>query len=89
MLKNEGHEVIGLHMMLHAGSPRSWERAVKVAGEIRMPIEAIDLNREFRDLIVHPFVQEYAAGRTPSPCPRCNRNHQDVPSVGKGPGHGL
>lgn len=73
MLKRAGHEVIGLHMMLHDGSTFSRELALKAAGEIHVPMETVDLTSEFRDLIVDPFLQEYAAGRTPSPCPRCNR----------------
>ncbi len=73
MLKRDGHEVVGLHMMLHAGSRQSWKLAQKAARELRIPIQAVDLTREFRDMIVEPFVRDYAAGRTPSPCPRCNR----------------
>src|SRR3954454_4319809 len=30
------------------------------------------MDREFRDKVVDPFVDDYLAGRTPSPCVRCN-----------------
>lgn len=73
ILKNQGHEVIGLHMMLHCASGISWERAVRAATEVGVPLEKVDLAHEFSKLIVAHFIQEYQSGRTPSPCPRCNR----------------
>jgi tRNA-uridine 2-sulfurtransferase len=73
LLKRAGHQVMGLHMRLHAGSDRSFAEAEDVAREIGVPLREVDLSRDFSELIVRPFVQEYAAGRTPSPCPRCNR----------------
>jgi tRNA-specific 2-thiouridylase len=38
-----------------------------------VPIHVVDLREEFSRLVVKPFVDEYALGRTPSPCPVCNR----------------
>lgn len=32
----------------------------------------LDLREEFRDAVVRPFVEGYAAGLTPNPCSRCN-----------------
>jgi tRNA-uridine 2-sulfurtransferase len=73
MLKREGHEVLGLHMLLHSDSRSSWERARQSAAEVGVEIIRIDLKREFDLTVVSPFVDEYARGRTPSPCPLCNR----------------
>lgn len=73
ILKKQGWEIIGLHMHLHQGSPRSWERAKRAAQEIGVPIHQVDLRQEFRHLVVEPFVKAYSCGRTPSPCPICNR----------------
>ncbi len=73
LLKRAGHEVVGFHMRLHAGSDRSMADAQTAAQEIAVPLHVVDFSQEFSDLIVRPFVEEYAAGRTPSPCPRCNR----------------
>jgi len=73
ILAMAGQEVVGLHMALHSASDQTWERARKAAAEIGVPIQRFDLSEEFRNLVVRPFVDEYSRGRTPSPCPRCNR----------------
>jgi len=73
LLKRQGCEVVGLHMILHEGSAETWEHARTAAEEIAVPIHRVDLRREFASLVVEPFVREYAVGRTPSPCPICNR----------------
>jgi tRNA-uridine 2-sulfurtransferase len=73
LLKGEGHEVIGLHMRLHSGSLATWNAARKAADEIGVPLHLVDLSRQFSDLVVTPFLEQYAKGLTPSPCPICNR----------------
>jgi tRNA-specific 2-thiouridylase len=73
LLKQQGHEVEGLHMRLHAGSQSSWEKAKAAAAEIAVPIHEVDLTDKFDRHVIEPFVNEYRAGRTPSPCPLCNR----------------
>jgi len=73
LLKSEGHEVLGLYMRLHSFSETAWELAEKAAAEIGIPIRKVDLTQDFQRLVVAPFVSEYAMGRTPSPCPLCNR----------------
>jgi tRNA-specific 2-thiouridylase len=37
-----------------------------------IPFKAWDLHREFDALVIEPFSQDYAEGRTPNPCARCN-----------------
>jgi tRNA-uridine 2-sulfurtransferase len=73
LLKQAGHEVVGFHMRLYPGSDRSMADAQDVAHEIAVPLHVADFSQAFSDLIVRPFVNEYAVGKTPSPCPRCNR----------------
>jgi tRNA-uridine 2-sulfurtransferase len=72
-LRKRGFDIVGIHMRLHACSEASWESAQKAAGEIGVPIHAVDFRQEFSRLVVQPFVDEYLRGRTPSPCPVCNR----------------
>jgi len=43
-----------------------------VAAALGFPHQVFDLEKEFADDVVRDFVQEYAAGRTPIPCVRCN-----------------
>ena len=73
LLQRAGHEVTGFHMRLHDLSDRTWPQGQKAAEEIGVPVEQVDFSREFADLIVRPFLEEYESGKTPSPCPRCNR----------------
>lgn len=73
LLKREGHDVTGLHMRLHSQSEATWISAQRAAQEIGIPIRLVDLSTEFSELVVRPFLENYAQGLTPSPCPICNR----------------
>jgi tRNA-specific 2-thiouridylase len=73
ILKRKGYDVLGLHMRLHPDSDRTWPLARKVAREISVQIQLIDLSSEFSNLVINHFVVEYSRGRTPSPCLVCNR----------------
>lgn len=73
LLKEAGHEVIGLHMKLMPRNLDSWPKAKLIADSIGVPIHLIDLTGSFQQHVIEYFVSEYASGRTPSPCPRCNR----------------
>lgn len=81
-----GHEVTGVHMALlrnralfREGSRGccSIEDALdarRVADKLGIPFYVWDLSAEFADLVVADFLAEYAAGRTPNPCIRCNEH---------------
>lgn len=73
LLKRRGYVVHGFHMKLHQGAEHTWNLAVRAAQEIDVPLESVDLSQDFEKTVVRYFVSEYVAGRTPSPCPRCNR----------------
>jgi tRNA-specific 2-thiouridylase len=79
-----GHEVTGVHLALsqQRQALRSGSRgccsvedahdARRVADELGIPFYVWDLADRFREDVVEDFVAEYAAGRTPNPCLRCN-----------------
>ena len=79
-----GHEVVGVHLALaqKASVLRETARgcctiedagdARRVADRLGIPFYVWDLARQFRHEVVDDFVAEYAAGRTPNPCLRCN-----------------
>jgi tRNA-uridine 2-sulfurtransferase len=48
------------------------EDARRVASALGMPHYVWNLEAEFEALVVRDFEDEYAAGRTPNPCTRCN-----------------
>ena len=55
-------------------SPEAVADARKVARHLGIPFYLLDFQREFKKYVVDCFVEEYAAGRTPSPCINCNRH---------------
>jgi tRNA-specific 2-thiouridylase len=81
LLKKRGYEVVGAYMKLwreknsalEAKSKNEEENARKVAQEIGIEFIVFDLQKEFKKEVVDYFVSEYASGRTPNPCVKCNR----------------
>jgi tRNA-specific 2-thiouridylase len=79
-----GHDVTGVHLALSANPQtyRSGARgcctledardARRAADVLGIPFYVWDLAERFHADVVADFVAEYAAGRTPNPCLRCN-----------------
>lgn len=79
-----GHDVTGVHLALsqapaalRSGSRGCCSRedardAARAADVIGIPFYVWDLAEQFQADVVDDFVAEYAAGRTPNPCLRCN-----------------
>jgi tRNA-specific 2-thiouridylase len=53
-------------------SPDDFRDARAVADRLGFPHYILDMEDEFRRQVLQPFAEDYAAGRTPSPCLRCN-----------------
>ncbi len=79
-----GHQVTGVHLAL-AKNPQSFRSgargccskedahdARRAADVLGIPFYVWDLSDRFAADVVEDFVAEYAAGRTPNPCLRCN-----------------
>ncbi|HEX3003150.1 MAG TPA: tRNA 2-thiouridine(34) synthase MnmA [Angustibacter sp.] len=79
-----GHEVVGVHLALsrQRATLRTGARgcctvedahdARRAADVLGIPFYVWDLSEQFTEAVVDDFVAEYAAGRTPNPCLRCN-----------------
>jgi tRNA-uridine 2-sulfurtransferase len=53
-------------------SPQAVIGARELAHRMGIPHLTLDLRKRFRAEVVDPFLDGYAAGRTPNPCVRCN-----------------
>jgi tRNA-specific 2-thiouridylase len=85
LLQRQGYEVIGATMQLVGSdlapapiesgccSLNDVEDAKMVCAKLGIPHYTLNFKEEFRREVVEDFVHEYAAGRTPNPCIRCNR----------------
>jgi tRNA-specific 2-thiouridylase len=82
LLKRQGNHVVGVTMCLGltgAGaamkccSPESINDARAVCDRLDIPHYVLDFGEAFRRNVIEPFIAEYAAGRTPNPCVRCNQ----------------
>lgn len=83
LLKEEGHELIGvtLHLWDASGesqvgrccAPEDREDARRSCDALGIPHYVIDERAAFRREVVDPFLEDYRQGKTPSPCVHCNR----------------
>jgi tRNA-specific 2-thiouridylase len=81
LLCEQGFSVTGITMHLYSChrekdrsccSARDRMDARAVCERLGIGLEVVDLRECFQRSVVEPFVDEYLAGRTPSPCVRCN-----------------
>ena len=72
LLKEQGHQVTGAYCVMHSRGERELRDAKAVAHALGLPLLRLDLRAEFADIVLHNFLSEYAAGRTPNPCVLCN-----------------
>jgi tRNA-specific 2-thiouridylase len=79
-----GHDVTGIHLAL-SRNPKSYRTgargcctiedsndARRAADVIGIPFYVWDMSDRFHEDVVEDFMTEYAEGRTPNPCLRCN-----------------
>lgn len=85
LLVEQGHEVVGATMktFCYTDANSSGKTccgldgimdARRVAATLDVPHYVFDMEESFGRAVIDDFVAEYAAGRTPNPCVRCNSN---------------
>ena len=104
LLKAQGHEVVGLSMQMYdnlaassAGADTTYggcctiddlADARRVAWRLEIPHFTLNLESNFHEKVIKPFVSGYLSGTTPSPCVLCNTHvkfdlfHQKAIAIG-------
>ncbi|HVW67038.1 MAG TPA: tRNA 2-thiouridine(34) synthase MnmA [Candidatus Peribacteraceae bacterium] len=88
LLKSQGHELVGIRFTLWTDplapsiaqvlpskccNAQTAARAKNTAAALHIPYHIVDLEKEFKNEVVDPFLDGFSEGQTPNPCIRCNR----------------
>jgi tRNA-specific 2-thiouridylase len=100
ILKSAGHEVVGLSMQMYDNLSNTDSTyggcctiddladARRVAWKLDIPHFTLNLEENFHEKVIAPFVKSYLGGMTPSPCVLCNTHvkfdlfHQKAQAIG-------
>jgi tRNA-uridine 2-sulfurtransferase len=82
LLKENGHNVIGVHFVTGYENPFSdsgqsvhpadSHKIFSIAKQLGIDIKILDCSVEFKNNVVDYFIQTYKTGQTPNPCMVCN-----------------
>lgn len=88
LLKEQGHELVAVRFTLWSDplapslaeilpskccNAQTAYRTKQTADTLGIPLHIVDLENEFKEHVVDPFLDGYRKGLTPNPCIRCNR----------------
>lgn len=88
LLKEQGHDLVAVRFTLWSDplapsiaeilpskccNAQTAYRTKQVADTLGIPLHIVDLEDEFKEHVVDPFLDGYRKGLTPNPCIRCNR----------------
>ncbi len=81
LLAKQGHRLLGVTLKLAPDGSQGQccgldgvARARQVCDRLGIPFTVVDAVDFFRQTVIDPFVDDYAAARTPNPCVSCNRH---------------
>ncbi len=88
LLREQGHEVVGVRFTLwndplapaktqlltsKCCDAQTAARAASVAAKLEFPLHVVNLEREFKRIVVDRYLEDVRSGLTPNPCVHCNR----------------
>lgn len=78
LLVEQGLDVVGLTLNMFKEGSRCCsiddiQRSQRVCDHLGITHSAVNVVEYFEEAIIQPFVEDYASGRTPSPCVLCNQ----------------
>lgn len=83
LLKEAGHDVIGMMLRLWSESgrdgqnrcctPEAMALAKQTCAQLEIPFYVLDVREKFFRFVVQDFIDGYSSGITPNPCIACNR----------------
>ena len=79
LLKQQGYEVVGVHMKCwdsseyECNADQDRADAVNVAAQLGIKMEVLDFVKEYKSRVMEYFYKEYELGRTPNPDIMCNK----------------
>jgi tRNA-uridine 2-sulfurtransferase len=100
LLKSSGHDVVGLSMQMYDNLSNADSTyggcctiddladARRVAWKLEIPHFTLNLEKNFHEKVIAPFVHSYLSGSTPSPCVLCNTHvkfdlfHEKAQAIG-------
>ena len=72
LLKEQGYQVVGLSLRLGQGPDLAWQSGARLASELGVAHQVVDASAQFDSKVMQWAIRDFAMGRTPNPCARCN-----------------
>ncbi len=72
LMREAGHQVLGLSLRLGAGPDQAWRAGARAAAQLGLAHQVVEAAGPFEQRVLAPVARAYASGRTPNPCALCN-----------------